>query len=35
VKTAPQNTIEPGASTEIINELFISPYVEKESLKKL
>jgi hypothetical protein len=35
MKTVSQNTVEPGAPARIINELFISPYIEKESLKKL
>jgi hypothetical protein len=35
METAPQDTVEPRAPAGIINEPFISPYVEGESLKEL
>jgi hypothetical protein len=35
IETAPQNAVEPGAPAGIVNEPFISPYIEGESLKKL
>jgi hypothetical protein len=35
VEIASQDIVEPGAPAGIVNELFISPYVEGESLKEL
>jgi hypothetical protein len=35
VETAPQDAVEPKAPAGMVNELFVFPHVEEESLKKL